>query len=358
MLETQTETRSVAAWNEMQRGLRALSDARSATGVSDTLARLTAADSLFRLAREADRGWSAPVVQRGWVAFERARHERGRVAAPFFESAIALADSVLADEPRNAKALELRGTARFRYYETNITDNPAAWRRLLEGAKEDLESSVTIQPDNASAQLTLSVLYYHFDDVGSAVMAARRAYETDSYLERADDVINRIFFGSLDQGDFAVADRWCLIGASRFPRNPRFVTCQLFLQVTPSKAPDVAQSWRLVARLDTLGATSFARLQARVLVGGVLARAQLTDSARNVWRRTRQEVTAEVDAGQILALEAYTRTLAGDMDEAIDLLKRAVGANPDHDFANTAGKYWWWEQLRLHPRWRELDTRR
>jgi hypothetical protein len=74
-----------------------------------------------------------------------------------------------------------------------------------------------------------------------------------------------------------------------------------------------------------------------------------------VWRRTRQEATSDVDPGLILpALEAYTRTLAEDWDEAIELLKRAVAANPDHDFAGTAGQYWWWEKLRQQPRWREI----
>jgi hypothetical protein len=67
-------------------------------------------------------------------------------------------------------------------------------------------------------------------------------------------------------------------------------------------------------------------------------------------------MTPEVDPQQELsALEAYARTLAGDMDEAIDLLKRAVAANPNHDFAGTAGRYWWWRELRQHPRWREIS---
>jgi hypothetical protein len=87
----------------------------------------------------------------------------------------------------------------------------------------------------------------------------------------------------------------------------------------------------------------------------VVARAQLVDSARSVWDRTRGGVTAQVDRGDNLAaIEAYVRTLAGDMDEAIDLLKRAVAANPDHDFAGAAGRSWWWRELRQFPRWREL----
>jgi serine/threonine-protein kinase len=356
--ETQAETQSVQAWTLTQRGARQRAEADGTEGADAALARLSEADSLLRLAVDADRSWAEPVIQRGWVALARATRLRGRAAAPAYDSAIALADVILGREPRNLKALELRGTARFRYYEATITDNQDAWRRLLSGAREDLEAVVSADPDVATAQLTLSVLYYYFDDVRSALLAAQRAYEADYYLERADEVIDRIFFGSLDLGDFGTADRWCGRGATRFPGDPRFVICQLFLQVTPEFPADVARGWQLVGRLDSISAPTFARAQARVLMGGVLARAGLADSARAVWTKTRSDVTSAVDPGRVLsALEAYTRTLAGDMDEAIELLKQAVVANPGHDFANTAGRYWWWNELRLHPRWREISGR-
>jgi len=360
MRETQAETRSAQAWTLLQRGIRIHTEAASTGNTAASLTRLAEADSLFGLAAAADHDWLEPVLQRGWVSLARARREQGRAAGPWFDSAIGFADAALAKDPRNAKALELRGTTRFRYYEAKITDNPTAWRRLLDGAKEDLEASVATNPNAASAQITLSVLYYYFDDVGSALLAAQRAYQADAYLERADEVIDRIFFGSLDREDFGTAETWCMRGVARFPNEPRFVTCQLFLQVTPAFKPDVARDWQMIARLDTLTARDtlngpFARAQARVLMGGVLARDGLRDSARAVWARAREQATAQVDPGQILpALEAYARTLAGDMDEAIDLLKRAVSANPDHDFANTAGRYWWWRELRQSPRWREV----
>jgi serine/threonine-protein kinase len=354
MRETQAETRSVQAWTLLQRAVRERGEAAGLTAEAAG-ARLAEADSLLRLAAAADPAWPEPLIQRGWVALDRARRTRGPAAAPQYDAAIAHAGEALAASPGNARALELRGTARFRYYEAKLTDNPITWNRLKTDAREDLEAAVGADPGLASAHLTLSVLYYAFDDVGSALIAAQRALSADAYLERADDVMERIFFGSLDRGDFANAERWCLRGAARFPQDPRFVTCRLFLLVTPEFPPDVAGGWQLVARLDTLAATPFARAQARVLMGGVLARAELRDSARSVWRRTRQEATSDVDPGLILpALEAYTRTLAEDWDEAIELLKRAVAANPDHDFAGTAGQYWWWEKLRQQPRWREI----
>ena len=49
------------------------------------------------------------------------------------------------------------------------------------------------------------------------------------------------------------------------------------------------------------------------------------------------------------------RTLIRDYDEAIDLLKRYVAANPGHEFVAQAGTVWWWRELRAQPRWRELS---
>ena len=49
-------------------------------------------------------------------------------------------------------------------------------------------------------------------------------------------------------------------------------------------------------------------------------------------------------------VEAYVRTLAGDGDEAIDLLKRNAAANPGASFEDS----WWFRSLRTHPRWSEL----
>ena len=86
-----------------------------------------------------------------------------------------------------------------------------------------------------------------------------------------------------------------------------------------------------------------------------LARAGLVDSARSVLKRTRQQVTHEIDPDQdLLSQEAYIRGLTGDADIAIELLKQYVAANPGHEFLQQAGTVWWWRELRANPRWREI----
>ena len=66
-------------------------------------------------------------------------------------------------------------------------------------------------------------------------------------------------------------------------------------------------------------------------------------------------VTAEDDPDQfLLSVEAYQWTLLEDYDEAIDILKRYVAANPDHGFVETGSRVWYWRGVRNHPRFIEI----
>jgi len=355
--ELREETRSTEAWTLVQRAVRLRAEAGQTDRVELQRARLDQADSLLRLARAADPDWPRPIVERGWVALDRARIEAGRAAGPFFDFAISLADTVLARTPTNAEALELRGTAKFHYYLARLSDNEAAAERLKTGARDDLLAAIDQAPNLATAHLTLSQVWYYFDDVGAALLSAQRAYTEDAYLENAAGIVNQVFFGLLDQEQFGQADIWCARGAARFPNDARFVRCQLFLMAT-GLPPDVPRAWQLHDRMDSVGAAPFFKAQAGILVGGVLARAGLVDSAKRVWTRTRAAITPGIDPDQeLLATEAYARTLAEDWDGAIDLLKQAVAANPNHDFAGTAGRSWYWQKLREQPRWREISGR-
>jgi hypothetical protein len=209
----------------------------------------------------------------------------------------------------------------------------------------------------ASAYSTLSHLYYQVDDVPAAVLAARRADEQDAYLSVARDVLFRLFVGSLDLEQFSQADRWCNEETRRFARDPRSPECQLMLMTTPARAPDVERAWQLVALLDTVTpevSRAYVRLESRLRTGGVIARAGLKDSARHVLDRTRAATTRAADPGQeLLAIEAYQRTLLGDRDEAIALLTRYSAANPGH-FERGKDISWWWRELRDDPRFKAL----
>ena len=99
---------------------------------------------------------------------------------------------------------------------------------------------------------------------------------------------------------------------------------------TRQEAPNVPRAWRV---LDSMLArtpprdSAFARLNGRLLVAGVLARAGLADSARHVAQRSRGD--AQMDPTRDLALTAaYVYILIGDRPAAMDQLKVYLAANP------------------------------
>ena len=129
---------------------------------------------------------------------------------------------------------------------------------------------------------------------------------------------------------------------------------------TPTVGPaEVDRAWQYVVTLDSIVSGNRGNLgliEAEMATGGVIARAGMPDSADVVLRRARGRVTPQNDPGSdMLAVEAYMRTLGGDYDEAVDLLKLYVLANPDHGFEEHAGTQWLWQKLRQEsPRWSEI----
>ena len=357
--EQRSATTSDDAWRLLQRAERRRKDAEELVKQGEgeaAVSPLEEADSLLAQAVVTDPGWIEPRLSRGWVAYQRGQAEEGRQQIEWLQSAVEHANEALGISSNDARALALRGTARFGLYQAQADLDQAARTRLLEDARSDLEDAVAADPTLASAFITLSYLYYapEVDDVPLALDAARRGYEADAYLENADETIYRLFWGTMDTEALRQARQWCAEGHRRFPDDWWTVDCQLWLSVTPEVEPDVARAWQLRARLDTLTQSRFRRVRAEYLVGGVLARAGLTDSARRVFDRARSEISSEFDPElELYAVEAYVRTLSGDLDESIDLLKRFRVANPEHDFSKQLGT-WWWRSLRNHPRYREL----
>ena len=357
----QMGTSSVAAWSFKERAEKSRKDAEAALEGDHAAAALGdfhQADSLAGLAEAADDKWVDPIVFRGTLAYRRGRlAEDPTEALGWIKTGLGHAERALRMAPSDGRALELRGTLHYFQWTLRVTPDPAAAQALLQSARQDLESAVQADPSLASAYSTLSHLYYQVEDVPAAVLAARRAYEQDAYLSVARDVLSRLFFGSLDLEQFSQAERWCGEATRRFSRDYRSAQCQLLLMATPVRPPDVERAWQLVALLDTVtpeAFRSYLRLESRLRAGGVIARAGLKDSARHVLDRARAATTRVADPGQdLLAIEAYERTLLGDRDEAIALLKRYSAANPGH-FERGKDISWWWRDLKDDPRFKAL----
>jgi serine/threonine-protein kinase len=359
--EGRSDAPNTEAWLQLARGQKYLRDASGALRRGDA----PAAAELFQDADQTlaaaegvggDPTWVEPVILRGQVSYERfPLSESMAEAVTTLEKAVTMADSALAVEPDNAQALELRGTARYRRWLSRFDDDPSVRDPLLPQARADLEQAVKLDPGRASALSTLSHLYYQVGDLSEAVLAARRAYQEDAFLTVADGVLWRLYSASYDLENYDQAKQWCDEGRRRFPNNFRFVQCQLFLMTMDAATPDVDKAWslydRLVPELPEDQRTALDH-QAQTVVGGIIGRAGLPDSANAVLVRARLSPRDDPE-GELMSVEAAMRALMGDREGAIDLLKRYVVNNPGH-FAGRAGLHWWWRSLRGDPGFEQL----
>ncbi|HET7585683.1 MAG TPA: serine/threonine-protein kinase [Gemmatimonadaceae bacterium] len=355
--EERAGTRNVAAWTLLQQARRAWKDgdARMAADDSDGAAAAFAqADSLLAAGEAADAHWAAPIVARAELAYHRSRlAEEPPEILHWVGVGLGHATRALAIDSMDAAAREVRGTLDYWKLVSGLEPDPAAQQRLLTSAQRDLEQATQLDPTRASAWSVLSHLYYRTNDVARANIAAQRAYEQDAYLSAAADVLWRLQQTSYDLQNFTQAAHWCDVGHERFPANPRFVECQLWVMGTNAvpAAPD--RAWWLA---DTLVALTpqrereYRRSEAQMLVAAVLWRVNLVDSARHVLvhARTTPAVDPTLD---LVAIEAAVRTMIGDKDEAINLLTRYLAANPEHREGFATQNYWWWQPLREDPRY-------
>ena len=181
-------------------------------------------------------------------------------------------------------------------------------------------------------------------------------------------MLDRLFFGSYNTEQFAAAQRWCDEGGRRFPANPTWTQCHLWLMLRRDAPRDVPRAWQLAARFDSLYAgrpdsvREYQRRFAQMLVGGAIGKkvagapSPLLDSARRVLVRARAD--ARIDPSHELpGYEAVMRAQLGDEDEALQLLREYVGYNPGHSFLVGNNLHWWWRELSDKPAFEALRRR-
>src|SRR5438128_7673422 len=353
-------TRSVEAWTGLQEAERLRKDAERLLQHDDAegaFAALQRADTLLAAAERADSRWVAPVLLEGRMAQRRARalQAHPQAAGPWITLGLQHARRALELAPSDPEALELLGTLRFYRFFMHLVSRDLADAELR-AAQDDLQTAVQIKP-LATAYATLSALQYQRGDISAVVIAAHRALEEDAYLDAADQVLWRLFLASYDGELHAEARTACEEGGRRFPRDYRFVDCQLWVMTTAARPPDVTAAWRLFARLDTLapaGLRAYERYQGLTAVGAILGRAGLKDSARKVLLRSREGWTTPLGQ-EVAGREAFARTLIGDYDEALKLLKRYIAGNPEHLFRAGGDLHWRWRPLTDLPRFRPVS---
>ncbi|TME30582.1 MAG: hypothetical protein E6I62_08755, partial [Chloroflexi bacterium] len=352
-------TENVTAWVLLQQAERArkVADSLAQSDMAAATRQFAHADSLSAAAEAADRAWGEPTVLRGFIAYRQSRLAGDPAEANRrIDTGLGHVERALGANPKNARALELRGSLRYWRWLLHLVSDPREAADLLKSAEQDLRSAVALDASLAGAWSALS----HLDNVKSdevqGKIDALRAYEADAYYSSADLIVWRLFLASYDLEQFVDAVHWCDVGQQRFPKDPRFVECQLWLMTSEAEAPDVAKAWRLVGQLGELTPAQrweFAKLKAQMAVAAVLARDRSVDSARRVLTRSRGNPKLD-PAQELLYLEAFVRTLLGDRDDALQLLKRYVAANPERRVDLAKDSQWWFRDLRNDPRYRQL----
>jgi serine/threonine-protein kinase len=358
--EQLSETHNADAWALVQRveGGRKRADALFAGGdPAGATTVLLEADSLAARAATLDAAWPEPQLERGWIGYRRARLTKDpKLCAGLLDTAIIYAERALTIDPRSAKALELRGTARYYRVQRGLITDQRGIDAAMNDAEADLRQAVSTSPRQATAWYALSVVEFGKKNVLEASNAARRAYEADAYLRAAPDIVNNLWAMSYNLEQFVDAKNWCDVGVQRFPNDPRFVYCRLFLMLTKAVEPNPSRAWRLVDELHRVTPKQdweFSRRQAQYLVAIVLGRSGLVDSAHHVMESSR--AGTDIDPrGELLGLEALGHTFLGEHERAITLLEQYLTNHPDHRKGFGKVNAWWWRGLQNDPRFQAL----
>jgi len=359
--ESRGETRNAAAWELVQQAEQLRKDVTVLLAAADTAAagrQLARADTLLGRAAALDRKWARPVASRGWVAFQQldlAGTFDPQYYSRWLGPSVEYAQAALKLDPRDASALELRGTVRYYQKVFNLVGGPAA-STLVADAAGDLRAAVEADPHRASAWALLSHLLMRESQPAEAKLAALHAYEADPYLANASSVLWRLYASSLDLEDGVEAARWCEEGLRRFPKEPEFTECRITLHALPGRRPEIARMWRLLEENVMLyppHEREYRRRRGEMLVAMTLVRAGLPDSARRVALRARADATVD-PSRDLVYIEAMLRNMLGDRDEALRLVGTYLASNPQERVSMAKDQTWWWRGLREDPRFRQL----
>jgi serine/threonine-protein kinase len=353
-------TQNPNAWSLVQRAEKMRKDAdllEQRGHVADAAAQLVAADTLLAQAESLDPRWTEPIVLRGKIAGKQEKLTTDAADAAKWDSVgLAQADRAIALDPRDADALELRGTLRVRPIVRGLVSDQRKADDLVRAAENDLRAAIAVNPNQAGALERLSALQYLKQDPVESHNLAQRAYEADAYLTAAPQILWRLYATSYDLEQFVNAQKWCDVDKQRFPEDLFAARCQLWIMTTKAVRADPVEAWRRAAEYENVAAPQqreYNRREGQIVVAAVLGRAGMPDSARRVLVRARADRTID-PRGELMGYEAVVRTMLGDKKEAVDLLQKYLTDHPEHRRGFGKVNAWWWRDLQNDPRFKTL----
>ncbi len=351
----QAGTESAAAWEAVFRAENLREQARALLLAKDTTAALLSlarADSACDRAISLDPDWLEPLLVKGWIASDRHTGESDRLALTHSERALDL-------EPREPRALELRGTIRYRLAQQAEDSLTAA--TFLSGAEQDLQVAVQEDPSLATAWGTLSDLLARARwRLAEANHAAEEAHEANSFLENNAEVLYRLCWTSLQLERYDAAARWCGEFRKQSIRDIYFMDLELTIMASEGgPSPDIDRAWELVDAVteDTRGTEDKRRINNAVeqmRAAAVIARAGLADSARAVLDRIHQGADEEL-LQYVSYDEAYVRLMIGERDRSLQLLEEFLESEPG--LRSRVARDHWFDSLAGDPRFEAIVDR-
>ena len=297
---------------------------------------LLRADTLLRRAEAIAPTWREPMILRARVGLELAvLHVTPAFRDPlraraYLEMGIGEAQRAVAHHHDDAVALETLGLLSYWYW-LQVPLAPDSASLMLTRAMAVLRSAVEADPHRASAWDILGAALYARADYADAYMAALRAYQTDAYLDDAEQTLNRLFLTAYEMGDDALARNWCDEINERFQESWTGANCRLSLMAWGDSAGSPADAWRamrIIAEGDVQAALDRgARPRLYMLAAAVLARDGLRDSAESLIHRARMDAAGDPE---MLPLEAGALLLLGRSDTATARLARYLRERPQH----------------------------
>jgi len=236
-----------------------------------------AADSLYSEAEMADREWAPPLSRRASLAARWAQlsaRQGPSEAESWLNAGVAYADRALGLDPRSADAYLARGSLGYFRWRMGLITDPSEADGVYDQAKADLEEATRLDTKLADAWNLLSVLYSEEPDLVGANLAARRAWEADEFYRAASEVLLRLYATSYDLENIRDATRYCEQGRAKYPNNPSFRECRLWLLSAPypqAPDPDPDEAWATLEGYLNLVPSQFQefeRLKSNILVAG------------------------------------------------------------------------------------------
>ncbi len=359
-VQLRTGTKSEAAWNLVQLGSKKWEDGLELDRSGDTAAAgrlLAEADELLARAEAEDRSYITPIIDRGWVAADRALlvTSQAQFDTTWARVGSGHAERALKKDPNHPGALELRGV--LLDYLASETKDAARADSLLGEAEVDLRRATELDDSRSRAHTRLSRIYYNQGRLAEAKLEALKAYEADPYQRDAPTVLYWLCSSSLELQLWTEVTRWCDEGRRRFPDRPSFPSAQLAALSGPrGPEADPQLAWQLMEKVVSLSEPQLRGRREpnhRMQVAAVLARAGLADSARAVMNRAL--AMPEAIGPDLDVQEANACLQLGDVGRTLDLLERYLEARPAR--RAEMAKDWWWEKIWDHPRFKALvDT--